>query len=689
MNHVSLSRWRSRLIAVLVGGSVLTAGAAWVARVSAQEDLDRAAMDTSVRVQDDLYLHVNGNWLKNTEIPADKSNYGSFIKLDDLSRERIREIVERAAAEQAAAGTDTQKVGDFYKSYLDTEKIASLDYQPLEAELKRIAALKSHADVAGYFGYCGRIGVQSPMALFVGVDEKDSTRYLTTVVQSGTTLPDRDYYLKDEEKYVATRQALVAYVDKLFGLINDSTENPGEKLLALEKQIAEIQWPRVELRDALKTYNKFEVAVFEKQAPDLQWARYLEGANTPQISEFNVMTPSYFEKFSPLFSGVDVDSWKLYLRYKLLDAYAEYLSPAFDEAHFELHGKTLAGIQQQLPRWKRAVEAISGKGAGDFGALGDVVGRLYVAENFKPEAKARMDQLVKNLLKAFGESINELAWMTDETKVKAQEKLAKITTKIGYPDQWRDYAGLEIESDDLVGNIMRSAQFEYERMVKKLGQPVDRLEWGMTPQTVNAYYNPTLNEIVFPAAILQPPFFSVDAPDALNYGGIGAVIGHEISHAFDDQGSRYDGEGNLNNWWTDADRKAFEELTQRLIAQYSEYEPLPGKKVKGDFTLGENIADLSGLSVAYKAFQLSKNGSEPEKVAGYTSNQLFFVGWSRVWQRKYREDEMIRRLLIDPHSPSQYRANGPVTNIDAFYDAFEVKEGDLLYKPVSERIRIW
>jgi predicted metalloendopeptidase len=390
-----------------------------------------------------------------------------------------------------------------------------------------------------------------------------------------------------------------------------------------------------------------------------------------------------------MFTSIDVATWKLYLRYKLLDAYAEVLGPAFDDAHFELHGKTLAGIPQQLPRWKRGVDAISGKGAGDFGTLGDVVGRLYVSENFKPEAKARMDQLVKNLLAAFGQSVDELAWMTDETKVKAKEKLSKITTKIGYPDKWRDYEGLTIKADDLVGNLKRSAQFEYQRMVKKLGQPVDRLEWGMTPQTVNAYYNPTLNEIVFPAAILQPPFFGVDAADALNYGGIGAVIGHEISHAFDDQGSRYDGAGNLNNWWTDSDRKSFEELTKRLIAQYAEYEPLPGKKVNGEFTLGENIADLSGLAIAYKAFQISKNGKEPEKVAGYTSNQLFFVGWSRVWQRKYRDDEMIRRLVIDPHSPSQYRANGPVTNIDAFYDAFGVKEGDLLFKPVSERIRIW
>jgi putative endopeptidase len=657
--------------------------------VQAQSALETTAMDTSIRVQDDLYLHVNGNWLRNTEIPADKSNYGSFIKLDDLSRDRIRTIVEKAAAETAPAGSDAQKVGDFYKSYMDTDRIASLDYQPVQSELEKIAALKSHEDVARYFGYCGTIGVQSPMGLFIGVDEKDSTRYLTSIIQSGTTLPDRDYYLKDDPKYTSSREALVAYVNKLFSLINDSTENPGEKLVALEKQIAEIQWPRTDLRDALKTYNKFALQDFGGKTTQIPWKSYLEGAQTPAITELNVMTPSYFEKFSPMFTSIDVATWKLYLRYKLLDAYAEVLGPAFDDAHFELHGKTLAGIPQQLPRWKRGVDAISGKGAGDFGTLGDVVGRLYVSENFKPEAKARMDQLVKNLLAAFGQSVDELAWMTDETKVKAKEKLSKITTKIGYPDKWRDYEGLTIKADDLVGNLKRSAQFEYQRMVKKLGQPVDRLEWGMTPQTVNAYYNPTLNEIVFPAAILQPPFFGVDAADALNYGGIGAVIGHEISHAFDDQGSRYDGAGNLNNWWTDADRKSFEELTKRLIAQYAEYEPLPGKKVNGEFTLGENIADLSGLAIAYKAFQISKNGKEPEKVAGYTSNQLFFVGWSRVWQRKYRDDEMIRRLVIDPHSPSQYRANGPVTNIDAFYDAFGVKEGDLLFKPVSERIRIW
>jgi predicted metalloendopeptidase len=651
--------------------------------------VDVSAFDTSVRPQNDLYEYVNGTWLKDTPIPADKSNYGAFIKLDDLSRDRIRAIVEQAAAADAPAGSDARKVGDFHRAFMDTQRTTELGHAPLADIITRLDGISTHDELAHAFGIAATLGVGSPIGLFVGVDDKDSTRYLTTVVQGGTTLPDRDYYLKDGEKETAARAALVEYVDALFKLVGNDTSKPGETVLALEKQLAEIQWPRVELRDAIKTYNKFPTAEFGAKTPALRWEAFLEASGTPAIAEMNVATPSYFEKLAPLFEQVDVATWKTWLRFKLLDAYAGYLSPPFEAAHFDFHGRKIAGIQEELPRWKRSVDAISGKGAGDFGALGDVVGKLYVKEHFTPEAKARMDLLVKNLLAAFGSSIDELSWMTPATKTKAKDKLAKITTKIGYPEKWRAYDGLEVKPDDLVGNIMRSRKLEHDRNVSKLGLPVDREEWGMTPQTVNAYYNPSLNEIFFPAAILQAPFFSVDAPDALNYGGIGGVIGHEISHAFDDQGSRYDGNGNLENWWTDEDRVAFEGLTKRLVEQYSSYEPLPGRKLKGDFTLGENIADLSGLAVAYKAFQLAKEGKEPEKVQGWTSNQLFFVGWSRVWQRKYREDELVRRLLTDPHSPSRYRANGPVSNLDAFYEAFEVKEGDTLWKPEQERIRIW
>ena len=423
--------------------------------------------------------------------------------------------------------------------------------------------------------------------------------------------------------------------------------------------------------------------------PNLNWKTFFEATQAKDFGDVNVMTPSYFEELQRIVQATPLETWKNFLKFKLIDDYAPMLSKELVDAHFDLHSKAIAGIPEQKPRWKRGVELISGKGAGDFGALGDVVGKLYVEKYFPPDAKAQMDVLVQNLLTAFGQSIDGLTWMTDATKVKAKEKLSKITTKIGYPDKWRDYSDLTVNPKDLMENYRSSRKVEYARMINKLGKPVDRLEWGMTPQTVNAYYNPSLNEIVFPAAILQSPFFSKDAEPALNYGGIGAVIGHEISHAFDDQGSQYDAEGNLKNWWSDEDRDAFKLLTERLVAQYSEYEPVTGKNVNGKLTLGENIADLSGLSIAYKAYQLSLNGQVPPKVAGWTGQQLFFVGWSRVWQRKYREAEMIRRLLIDPHSPSQYRANGPVMNIDAFYEAFEVKAGDRLFKPVNERIRIW
>ena len=651
--------------------------------------VDLSAFDKAIRPQNDLYEYVNGTWLKDTPIPADKSNYGAFIKLDDLSRERIRAIVEQAAAAEAPIGSDARKVGDFHRAFMNTERTASLGHEPIAAILGAVDSLSSHDDLAHAFGMAGQFGVASPIGHYVGIDDKDSTRHLTTITQAGTTLPDRDYYFGDGEKENAARAALVAYVNRLAELTGDTTAKPGETVLALEKQLAEIQWPRVELRDAIKTYNKFAADDFAAKTPNLRWAKFIEAAGTAGITEVNVATPSYFEKLDALFPTIDVATWKTWLRFKAIDAFAPYLTPDFEAAHFDFHGRKIAGIQEESPRWKRSVEAISGKGAGDFGALGDVVGKLYVKEHFTPEAKARMDLLVKNLLTAFGSSIDELSWMTPETKAKAREKLAKITPKIGYPEKWRAYDDLVVQPDDLVGNILRSRKLEHDRNVSKLGKPVDREEWGMTPQTVNAYYNPSLNEIVFPAAILQAPFFSVDAPDALNYGGIGGVIGHEISHAFDDQGSRYDGNGNLENWWTDQDRVAFEGLTKRLVEQYSSYEPLPGRKLKGDFTLGENIADLSGLAVSYKAFQLAKAGEEPEPMQGWTSNQLFFVGWSRVWQRKYREDELVRRLLTDPHSPSRYRANGPVSNLDAFYEAFEVKEGDALWKPEQERIRIW
>ncbi len=662
-----------------------------VAPTFGQDDaaLDSSGFDRNVRPQDDLFLAVNGAWLDNTEIPSDKSNYGAFSVLADAAEMQIREIIERAAESDAEKGSDAQKVGDFYKSYMNLDRVNELGFSPLQPELEKIDGLKTHDDVIRHFGYLQQIGVGSPIGFFVTIDAKDSTRYLSAIIQSGTSLPDRDYYLVDDEKFLAARKALTSYIDQLGALTQSDVSEAAAQILDLETKLAQAQWPRTELRDANKRYNLFPVADLAELAPNINWTDFLTASGVGNITEINVMTPSFFEELNEIVSSTPVETWQRYLRFHLVDGFAPVLSEDFVNAHFEFHDKALAGIPEQKPRWKEAVGAVAGGGAGSFGALGEVVGRLYVEEHFPPENKAKMDALVKNLLRSFGESIGELEWMTDETKARAKEKLSKIDTKIGYTEKWRDYSGLDVSPDNLFGNVLNSAAVEYHRMIDRLGKPIDRTEWGMTPQTVNAYYNPAKNEIVFPAAILQPPFFNVDADDAVNYGGIGAVIGHEISHAFDDQGSKYDGDGNLNNWWSDEDRAAFKALTEKLIAQYAEYQPLPGKNVDGQLTLGENIADLSGLSISFKAYKLALGGEKAPEVAGWSGDQRFFMGWSQVWRRKYRDAEMVKRLLTDPHSPSWYRANGPVTNIDAFYEAFEVKPGDALFKPAEDRIRIW
>jgi predicted metalloendopeptidase len=652
--------------------------------------IDTTGFDTTVRVQDDLYRSINGRWMDTTEIPSDRSNYGSFSVLADQAEERIRALIEEMAASDQESGSNAQKVGDFYKSFMDEKTIEARGIAPIKPLIETIRKIKDKAELTSQLGEMIQLGVGGPIRFYVDQDDKDATRYLSNLHQGGTTLPDRDYYLMDDEKYVNARQALTTYIQTLLALSGQmNAEQAAAEILDLETKLAQHQWPRTELRDAEKRYNKFAVADLGQIAQAFEFRRFLEAAGVATIDEINVTTPSFFTGFGELFRQVPLETWKLYLEYRAIDAFAPYLSQSFADAHFELHEMVLAGVPEQRPRWKRAVGAVGGEGAGDFGALGEVLGELYVAKYFPPEHKQRMDQLVKNLLLAFEQSIDELSWMTDETKQAAHEKLKKITTKIGYPNKWRDYSALVVQPDDLIGNVMRSNQVEYRRNIDKLGKPIDREEWGMTPFTVNAYYNPGKNEIVFPAAILQPPFFNPDADDAVNYGGIGAVIGHEISHAFDDQGSRYDGDGNLKNWWTDADAAEFKKLKDRLVEQYNDYEPLPGKRVNGEFTLGENIADLSGLAIAYKAYQLSLDGKPAPDMDGFTGPQRFFVGWSQVWRRKYRDDELLRRLVVDPHSPSYFRANGPVTNIDAFYEAFAVGPDDGLYKPASERIRIW
>jgi len=655
--------------------------------------LDLAGFKREVRPQDDLFRYVNGTWLETTQIPADRSNYGSFTLLDDEAQAKVRALVEAAAQTPSKQpGSDAQKIGDFYRSFMDTARADALGATPLAPELRRIDALSSRDDVTRQFGHAQRIGVGHPLLFVVDQDEKNTTSYISYVYQRGLTLPDRDYYLKNDEKFVAIRAKYLSYVEQLLELAGvPDVQAQAPRILALETRLAAAQWTRVQNRDALARYNKHTLADADRVTPGFKWGEFLSAAGVP-AGELVISQPSFFTALGKAVQEVSLDDWKIYLKYKLIDAYAPYLSAAFVDLHFGLHGRTLKGIEVDRPRWKRAVESIDE-------TMGEIAGRLYVEKHFRPEAKQRMDQLVANLLAAFKVSIDELEWMSPATKLEAQKKLASFTVKIGYPGKWKDYSALTITSDDLVGNMMRSAAVEHARFVGKLGRPVDRTEWLMTPQTVNAYYNPSMNEIVFPAAILQPPFFNVAADDAVNYGAIGAVIGHEISHGFDDQGRKYDGQGNLRDWWTAEDAERFKQRADRLVAQYSGYQPLDGLNVNGALTLGENIGDLSGLAVALKAYLISQNGISQKGLSaqgksatvidGFSAEQRFFMGWSQIWRRKYREEDLRSRLLTDSHSPSEYRCNGIVTNMNEFYRAFDLKPGDQLYRPAAERVKIW
>lgn len=655
---------------------------------NAKEDwpVDRSDFDTTVRPQDDLFEYVNGRWLQETEIPPDKSNYGAFTALADLSQRRCNEMIKQLAEEQNDAGSDAQKVGDFYKSFMDQPRVDELGGQPLIEHLAAIDAIEDGTTLVQEMARLMTLGVDVPLGLYVSQDAKNSDVYAVHLIQSGLSLPDRDYYLNYDRKTIDNQLKFLDYIEAVLKLSKiEAPASASETILAIEAKLARASWPRERIRNATQRYNKFTMDELKQLTPKIDYDTVFETIEVDVPQYVIVNTPSFFETFNEMLSETPVDQWKLYLKFKLINAFEDYLSQDYVDASFAFFKNSLAGVEQQKPRWERGVELVAGRGG--FGALGDAVGRIYVQRFFKPEAKEKMDGLVKNLIRAFDDSIDELTWMSDETKTKARQKLMKIRTKVGYTVAWRDYSALTVNPSDLFGNVLRSNKVEFRRMVDKLGQPIDREQWGMTPQTVNAYYSPSKNEIVFPAAILQPPFFDADAPVALNYGGIGAVIGHEISHAFDDQGSQYDGDGNLNNWWTPADEAAFNKLTSKLVDQYDRYQPLPGKPVNGRFTLGENIADLSGLAIAYKA--MAYEDLPDELIAQWTPQQLFFVGWSRVWQRKYREAEMLKRLLTDPHSPSQYRTNGPVMNIDAFYDAFNVTEGDKLFKPADQRIKIW
>ncbi|OXS02155.1 M13 family metallopeptidase [Shewanella algae] len=641
--------------------------------------------DHQVRHQDDFYYSVNGKWLATTPIPADKSNYGAFSVLYEESQAALKQIIEEAAAKpNKAEGSVEQKIGDFYAAYMDSTLTDQLGIAPLKGQLADIAKTASHADIAALMGKLLTDGSGIPFGFYVNNDAKNSSQYGVYLYQSGLTLPDRDYYLKDDPKFVANREAMREYVRNLMSAAGyPHADAAAANVANIELFIAQSQWSRVESRDANKAYNKMSLKELQQLMGGFDFDGFAKAAGlTGKTQDVIVRQPSYFEKLGAEFGKFPVSAWQDYLAFHLVDSYAGLLSQQFVDLHFDFHSKTLMGIQEQKPRWKRAVD-------GADQVIGELVGKEYVARHFQPEAKARMESMIKNLIKGFEVSIDELEWMTPETKKAAQEKLSKFTYKIGYPDKWKDYSNLEIKADDLVGNYQRYARFEYQDMLAKLGKPIDRSEWHMTPQTVNAYYNPVMNEIVFPAAILQPPFFNMEADDAVNYGGIGAVIGHEISHGFDDQGAKYDGDGNLRNWWTDKDREEFQKRGAQLSAQYSQFEALPGKFVNGDLTLGENIGDLGGLTVALRSYHLSLNGKEAPVMDGLTGDQRFFVGWSQVWRRNYRDEELGRRLLTDPHSPSHYRAMGTPRNVEGFYKAFDLKPTDKMYLSEEDRVKIW
>ncbi len=645
--------------------------------------IELANFDKSVRPQDDFYRYVVGSWLKTTKIPADKADYGAFAKLADDSEMRLRGIVEESAGKvQKTPGSDEQKVGDLYASFMDEKKLDELGLKPLEAELSRIDAIQTKEQIASLMAHLGRINVRNPIGAYVNQDDKNPSQYIVYLFQSGLGLPDRDYYLLNDKKFSEIRKQYADHVEKMMALAGDKTATQDAKaIIELETAIARKQWTRVESRDADKTYNKYEIAKLKTISPAFDWDTYIKdsGITSPAVI---VAQPSAFAGFAEQLLRTPIPVWKSYFKWHFISSYAQYLSKPFVDEDFAFYGQTLEGIKENRPRWKRAVEA-------EENSVGEVLGKIYVAKYFSPEAKGRMEALVKNLLKAYEQSIQSLDWMSEETKKQALAKLAKFTPKIGYPNKWRDYSALSISRDDLVGNIMRAAEFGTNYELGKLGKPIDRGEWHMTPQTVNAYYNANMNEIVFPAAILQPPFFNMDADDAVNYGAIGAVIGHEIGHGFDDQGSKYDGDGMLKSWWTEQDRKKFEERTKALIEQYNQYEPIKGYKVNGALTIGENIGDLGGAGIAYKAYQIALNGQQPPVMDGFTSDQRFFIGFAQVWS-SLRSDEFALELLkADPHSPPEFRLKGVVVNIPQFYTAFDVKSGDGMFLAPEKRVKIW
>lgn len=641
---------------------------------------DAAGMDSSVAPGDDYYAYANGTWAKNTLIPADKSNYGMFTYLADLSDERIKDILLGLKDDRGSM------VGRAYSSYLDEAGIEAKGLAPITPWLNEVRALSSKQDYTALVAKATRMGIPTQFFGYVGQDDRNPDTYISTVRQGGLGMPDRDYYLEDSDRIKTVRAAYLGHLERTLALAGE-TENLGARaaaILAFETGLAQAQWNRDDSSDATKTYNKMTVAELGRIAPGFDFRGAIDGVNAAagkKVNELLVAQPSFFTAMADQVAKADLGVLRDSMIVRSVDTYSDVLPKAVRDENFAFYGTALSGTKEQQPRWKDGVGFTQG-------VLRDEVGKLYAAKYFPPEYKAEMNKLVKNVVDAMGRRIDGLEWMQPQTKARARTKLANFTVKVGYPDKWRDYTGLEIKADDAFGNMARSNAFEIDYNVGKLGTPVRKWEWGMSPSTVNAYADFGMMEVVFPAAILQPPFFDPKADSAVNYGGIGAVIGHEISHHFDDEGAKYDEHGALSEWWTPADKAAFEAASAKLIAQYDAYEPLPGEHVQGKFTLGENIGDLAGLTIAYDAWKHSLDGKEPPVLDGFTGDQRFYLGWAQVWRRNYREANLAQRLKTDPHSPSIQRA-WVVRNLDPWYAAYGVQPGAKLYLAPADRVKIW
>jgi len=649
--------------------------------------VELTAMDKSIQPGDDFFRYSGGTWMKTTQIPADRSRWGAFSILGAQSEDDVRAALDDAAKGKQAAGSAAQKAIDYYRSYMDTTAIDARGLEPAKQDLAAIAACKTHEDIARLSG-SPSFRANLPIGMGVTLDPKRPDVYIVAIGQAGLGMPDRDYYLKDDAKFADARAKYRTYVENMLKLSGDAQASANaDSIVSVEKRIAEIHWPREKSRDRDLTYNPKNRTELLAFAPEFPWEARLTSFGAPTQDQFIVAQLDAVQALARLYRGTSVDVWRAYVTFHYLNANSDVLPAAFDDLSFEFNGKALTGTPMQRARWKRAVSAMSG--APFNAALGEAVGELYVKRTFSPQAKAEMAKLVENLRAAYKARIAKLPWMTEDTRKAALRKLETINVKIGYPDKWRDYSTLTIKAGDAFGNRQRENAFQRARDIVRLARGADRNDWNMAPQTVNAYYNSTWNEIVFPAAILQPPFFDVNADPAVNYGGIGAVIGHEMGHGFDDQGSKSDEKGVLRKWWVEEDERRFKELTGKLADQYSKFEALPGLFVNGKLTLGENIGDLGGLNVALEAYKISLKGKEPPTIDGYSSRQRFFLGFGQIWRQLSREEALRQQVVSDSHSPGEFRANGTVRNMDEWYEAFNVQATSKLYLAPDQRVRIW